>query len=771
MYGLLISHIGVEEEQLYAEAITNDSTLSLRYLKLVTLGPGQVGKSTFVYRLLGLMKWDIQSAPEETHPKFSTGQGDLRDVCIKYDLETAALGNNDSWTCLKGLTGQVDVLTTLLSIKQIEDSVSVGDEIEVETTSSQSYPLPISVPIQAHQDIQNNLTKVQGVNTKPEPDSIEQPHATPVDRDSVALEAKIELSGPSTTVKDFKELLKKNISEQIVTNTLCNVIDVGGQPAFLDMLPLLNIGPAMHLVFTKLLDGLTSEYPVLFKSEFFSDTIECNEYSYTTEEVVFAALASVSCFGKSDAEVDSFIEPTKNAGKSTDSLALLMGTFEDEYLKAKDECDEETFEDDSLKAELKLLDVEKKEEKLIKQLKDANFYKNENDGLIKLQDPETSRVFFRINNLHGGEKEIIKYRKHLQEFIDSRFRKYKIPVKWLQFSICLKMFADKSKITHSVTFDECVELGKHFLMEEKQVKLALHFFHKYLGLMMYFPKNNELKDCVICNPQIVLQSISELIFSVYDKKNSKIPDDKYERFVNYGQFSLDDVKTEKKGLLPIEKLVKLLEHLNISAHVLSSEEYFIPAVLKNVKTIEIADDWSTFEPLFIRFQTGYVPLGFVCALLANLIAREEFELANEPCFKNKIEMNIKGMCKITLLSCLRYIKVLTKSQDSDNCIDHFKVQKMLCESADQVIDAMQHGSVYKVGVRLYDLAFTCPKCSMSEIQRFGSEKLAVVVEDTSGRKSLQCTDSIPNKKEELYVLTPKMNVWIDDKEVKFYVLI
>ena len=59
---------------------------------------------------------------------------------------------------------------------------------------------------------------------------------------------------------DSPEDLKRLLEEL----TMINMTDVGGQPAFLDMLPALTIGPALYLLFFRLDQDLDKHYPVRF---------------------------------------------------------------------------------------------------------------------------------------------------------------------------------------------------------------------------------------------------------------------------------------------------------------------------------------------------------------------------------------------------------------------------------------------------------------------------------------------------------------------------
>ena len=74
----------------------NDRKVSLFYTKILALGPSQVGKSTFLYRLMGLMKGNILTSDPKTQPQSSTGVTEMREACITYTSQTGAL-TSDGW--------------------------------------------------------------------------------------------------------------------------------------------------------------------------------------------------------------------------------------------------------------------------------------------------------------------------------------------------------------------------------------------------------------------------------------------------------------------------------------------------------------------------------------------------------------------------------------------------------------------------------------------------------------------------------------------------
>ena len=281
------------------------------------------------------------------------------------------------------------------------------------------------------------------------------------------------------TIRDFNQLEQecRHRLERIDFEMLFNLADVGGQPAFLEMLPSLTIGPALYLVFMNLKQGLSSRYSVPFKCKD-SNVKLCENYSYTSEEVLFTALSSIACFGHSDEQVEMYVSDKQNIRK--DSLALLVGTFVDE------------IDDDE---KLRVAD------QLEKRLENTAFYK---EGLIHCK-----RFSLLVNNMSAENSEIEEQRKLLEDILGTFFRKYQIPAQWLKLSIYIKLLA-KNKTKYLVSIDECVDLGKHLGMDKDEVSVALQFLHKYIGLVMYFPHHKDLKKIVICDPQVVFLTISEL---------------------------------------------------------------------------------------------------------------------------------------------------------------------------------------------------------------------------------------------------------------------
>ena len=446
--------------------------MPLLYLKVLAVGPGQVGKTTFFKRLTGQMQWDIQTAQQETMPQGSTGQAEMQVVHIEYSNRTVAISlNRSTWDILEeiDLVKHISSLVSLLKMSEPSTAdIKLGSHsgLEkseanpiVEYTSSQSeqvLPEVCSVnDSEDEQEIQDNVKPTTHKRIKAD-ENLQQ----------LIQKEKVHVFLPSheptkidKVISEFKKLRHSSMLTETTINldAVINLADIGGQPAFLEMLPSLTVGPAMYLVFMKIIEGLKTQYPVRFRRQGNKTSTEHKEYMYTCEEVIFTALSSIACFGNSDEEVEQYVTD-KTVSKRTNSLALLMGTFADALLK-------ESKKDGNLKNE----EVYKMEQQLKQQLTDTEFYTND---LIAFSDSTKGEVLFRIDNKNGGETEVRKYRKLLETFMERKFKKFNIPTPWLMFSICIKILALHEE-KHDILFDDCVKIGKKLHMSKQMVTSRL----------------------------------------------------------------------------------------------------------------------------------------------------------------------------------------------------------------------------------------------------------------------------------------------------------
>ena len=522
-------------------------------------------------RLVGEIQ-NLANEPVQT----STGTAEQYDVIVKLFEEkttnSPAVIKTSEWLSVNALFGK----EVSASETNLDDELRLIYQFTYESAPKNKRKSP-----QTEKEAEDEATNQQSPDSTvlPNTNDVIDPN-TSISEDTLVGEPGCELSAEQMNEIEkafdaFDKILRAGGQKQLKVllngTILMNMIDTGGQPAFLEMLPALTIGPALYLVFFRLNQELKKRYQIQYVSKG-REEIPLGDSSYTVEEVIFQALSSIACF--------SCITPKKLNMPNPSHAAMLVGTHKDLLLRS----------DPETKALIKAAHVE-----LEREIQKTDFLK---PGKNFLRYAFEGQLMFEIDNMEGDDRELTKVHKRLEKLIHEEFDNFDIPVSWLMFSIFLRKMGSRT-----LSLLQCHEIGTR--LKVKDTDEALWFLHHCVGVLMHFHDVEEIKDLVICSPQVVFDSVTDLILDSFKFENIDMP--ACNRFREMGQFSYEDIeKIEKKKSdnLPLPKLVKLLEHLNIIASikpegssfpgVLHSSRpqsgthkgeklYFMPAVLKHAK--------------------------------------------------------------------------------------------------------------------------------------------------------------------------------------------
>ena len=576
----------------YRQILATGDSIEMWFLKVILLGAPELGKST-VRRRLGGEIADIFSSGETTHPSTGTVESG---VVIRNLSGTTALVTPSEWNFTKNLSQEANVFLQYFFSHYLNTQVTIESSPEVNTapaTIAEGVKEDVLIRPQPEESAVSHTETPHGDSPEVTSKPSARPKAGNSSRSSITLSEVAELfrkAVHSEHWKDIKHLLKDT--------AYIKMEDTGGQPEFMDMLAALTIGPALYLLFCKLIDDLHSHYTVSYRSPSGESSTPVQS-TYTVEEVLLSALASVSCFKSFSTTSQVVSEETSRTreeellASSNKSVAYILGTYKDRVSEQE---------------------IDEFDKKLQESILSTDFYR---EGLVKFSSE--NRMVLPIDNMHGGRDEIGKVRQFLEEGIKKHFKKLSIPAAWLVLSLCLRKREERTASLGSV-----LQLAANLGMAEKEAKLALWFLHHHAGVLMYFPKLAELKDTVICDTQVVYDSATNLIVDTF--KFSRVGKAASQKFRETGQFSLGDIKAATCGVsgdyIPLLKLVKLLEHLNIIAPITpprpsssqasstqSSEvSFFMPCVLQNAGREELAKWWesnsSPLSPLLCLFATS-----------------------------------------------------------------------------------------------------------------------------------------------------------------------
>ena len=486
---------------------------------------------------------------------------------------------------------------------------------------------------------------------------------------------------------------------------MINLIDTGGQSAFLHLLPLLTTGNALYLIFFSYEYSLQKKCTDEFEGE--NGTIKLS-HEYTQIDVILQALrcVSTSITGHDESHVK----------------VLIVGTHEDC-------CGDQTKIDDSIKEKVQ------------------PFFKND---VLQYADVTKDELFvLKVNNVREGSASAIAEGKSIKEEFeehrltldrhinDAAFPQKVLSGSWLLFSIILRRL-EKDVLL----FEHCKYIGEGLFMSESEVKLALHHMHKNIGIVMHFGDVLCLEDIIICNPALIFRSISSMIIQTYYDPSADRDD--HLRFKKHAIFTYNSfvAKKDHPELLQHDKLIVLLQHIGAIAPIKTNptfkctlcqnnhahdkpmqcihEEYILPCVLPDAMPGELRSVEECCRkmsaPLMITFEGEYTPVGGFCYLFAKLTAEQEgWELCTPPLhsslaedyhhlsiYRNKVTFRVDKEYYVTLISTPYCYKVFVESSE---CIHYFKVWKAIRT----LLDKCPNQAIQKK----FKLAFDCT-CSRNK---------------------------------------------------------
>ena len=470
--------------------------------------------------------------------------------------------------------------------------------------------------------------------------------------------------------EELNTLLKsgKNLLNIPLVKKLCSLADIGGQRAFLEMLPTVTVGKALYLLFFSY-ENFEKELNETVQMK--TNPMEvCTGTRYKQMEVIMQSLICVSASSK----------------VSSHNVALLVGTHVDKV---------EPQEVDRINAIVY--------ENVKPFLRDCNCLVCAEESKLVLEVSIKSNKRCSTNSKEYQNDNPDDYQRVIMNIVEKRLKcseSERLPASWYMFSIVLRRL---QLAGHSVLhYDHCKQIAKKLHIKEMQLQSLLSRMQKIFGIVMYFPEIEQLKDIVICDPAVVYRSISEIIFSSFSVTSHP---ELSLRFKKWGVFTTKELKeqnkTHKGCQLQVDELIILLQHLGIIApiNIISSKnsdappadqdntihdihpEYLIPCILDDAKQADLNVQIQEAQvcsiiPLRIHFSCGFTPTGGFCYLFTKLITNNRdkgwqlllpniFEKAskNYLYWRNKVTFKVDEKYIVTLLSTHKYYEIhITFSQ-------------------------------------------------------------------------------------------------------------
>ena len=396
-------------------------------------------------------------------------------------------------------------------------------------------------------------------------DEVEQ--AT-VDGSSVAKQSSIEKQ-MVTYIDDVNTLASENIPD---TWDLFTLLDTGGQPEFINMLPAINSATAITFVVLNISDGkdcLNKLVTAQYKCEGYNYD-KC-DLKYTNMHLLKCLLSSVKVAAVKNNYFHSEIVKQITKDDHPKPVVCIIGTCAD-VLKKK------IFK----KYNKEVLEINMEVKKLVDAIDDDNslvFWCKGNNSFVIPVDNTISRKSQKDDFRCEIAEEIERIRERSNELLKKKAQ-YEIPISWFILELELRN-SDKVCIPLTEVKEICDRImPSHRKMEMVQIIEVLKFYHLN-GMLIYFSEVDGMNNFVITNPQWLFINLTKIIMCKF-KSNAK---DLYEahhiKEINKGICSLElllKIDLDLQGI-QLQSFLNLLMHIKVIAPVQNENAYFMPTIL------------------------------------------------------------------------------------------------------------------------------------------------------------------------------------------------
>ena len=322
--------------------------------------------------------------------------------------------------------------------------------------------------------------------------------------------------------------------------------------------------------------------------------------------------------------------------------------------------------------------------------------------------------------------------------------------------LCICFFG-KLKVMEYSNFEElAVVCG----VKRRLVKGLIRYIHDESGIILRYPDVPSLSNFVICEPQILMNTLSDLLSHVL-QNNPEIRATGVTKNCLLENFE-DATLSHMKPLSP-KNMIELLKHYFFLSElrVLEVTVYFIPFLLHSDSLVSESHTAVKIlqslypSPMIINFDTGHIPVGIFYGLVVQL--SKAWHLASEMQYKNRITFQFEGDIKCMLVAypnCLE-VRVIGASESCPIELFHY-IQSEITDILQLLLSFYKHTE----GVK-YTIQFLCPG-SLKEGSTLHFASIVSSPNNTQckcNNKPTSCTS------DGLVPLTESIAVWFKNKQV------
>ena len=712
--------------QMLKQAKNEGLTINVRHAKVLFCGASHAGKTSFC-RLLRNKKHE--SVYE------STPVGESQQVLISGKISV----DGSNWINLDG-KAETEHLTKRLILKlQNQKDTVIDKPLKKNNSDIKSYVSENKLPVNNTQSTKPKHANNTAV-TQP---NVEFPESIPEHQFFAPLTHKKSSTLSDSERQSAGDALQRNrrivIEDEMVNSDvnrpiselvkstpetwdLFTLLDTGGQPEFINMLPAINTSTAITFIVLNMSNGkayLHDSVIAQYKGEGYNYT-KCT-LNYTNMHLLKCLLSSVKVAAMKKENLHPVIIKKLTEGEQCQPVVCIIGTCAD-VLKEKlgDDYNDEICR---INTEVrKLVEPIMEENLLIFWCEaDGNFIipvdntiSKEPQNIDPVDLPQKvdpinlAMKAIQLESIKGNTIENVKRIRENSTKVLQRKAQYEIPISWFILELELRS-NDKVCIPLTEVQDICDRImPRHRRMNLKQIVEVLKFYH-LLGMLLYFDEVDGMKNFVITNPQWLFINLTKIIMCRFkDKANDLFGAHQIGNMRN-GICNIELLRRLKLDLqgIELESFIKLLVHLKVIAPMKDSE-YFMPTLLPLFDKAKIFNEKEygtqaaylvdgqqicpVVEPLLIEFTFGTIPRGLFGFLVVQLLQNnpDKYELygSNDHILcrcADLVTFYIKPCWYVSLFDRISYLELQVRVKGNKRSY-HYEVQIAVTKALKQVCD-------------------------------------------------------------------------------------
>ena len=679
-----------DDKNFLAKAKQENQVIDFQHIKILLTGSAAVGKTSFCRLLFGSKFLNDYESTEimETKQAVSimsftmleqkSSQKHKEVVWLKLDPKNQRAHFKSLLKCRMFRENKVEIDQETLPITLDED-MSTSDKINKSITKT----------VELHTNKRDGSTDIDTSSDTGE--NMDTNADTKVDADientseNIHLKSTFTKHEPQTDIEN-KILSNDPLDEDLMINKsdavkLITVIDTGGQPEYIHMLPTINNCPTINFVVHDMTKGLDDPVIVQYKSKHNKNFADYPLH-YSNLDMIGLLMSLTT---------DSLEQPTKPTPTNT-RLSIPNKSYIGFVGTHKDKIEEKCCAD-------KIAAINERLTCLV----------NERNCEFAVM-PAENGILFPVDNTTAGagdkEDPVVKeLRQKVENFINklaaSNVTNNHLPITWMILELELQELHEDYG-TRYITYEEYKRIAtEKASMVSEEVEESLQHFD-FLGVFLHFKQVIGLCDYVIIDHQWLFDSLATIMHLS--------PDD-----IDFQDHHFKEQFKERRLLtktelhiinwnnnLHLEYFFNLLIYLKVIATIVlnDAEYYYMPCVLSS--TIQYQDKYIFLysAPLLVQFSSGFLPRGFFCSLvvhlLQNLPAGWDHQLHNIEHFSNVITFQLPDKSFLRLHDKTSYLEVQVRHHTRDLCVSyHSKVFPVLSQYFENVCSKLNfnHGKL------------------------------------------------------------------------------